>query len=174
LAVPIPGRAFAPVIVVIPYPAEGCKPGEYDREWLPRQCAACSLGRIVGHGRRRRPAHDAGHDWIQVRRGICKLCGRTLTALPWWCVPRALYSLRARQEAIQRLVDGQSAEQAAPDCLDPGCVADASTIRRWAWRRRESLPLWLVAARHLFCAPTILAWDFRAAAGMLWVEASPP
>jgi hypothetical protein len=42
-----------------------------------------------------------------------------LTAVPWWCVPRALYTLLARQEAIERVADGQSAEQAAPDCVDP-------------------------------------------------------
>jgi hypothetical protein len=105
--------------------------------------------------------------------GTIRFGGRTLTALPWWCVPRALYSLLARQEAIERLADGQSAEQAAPDCVDPHRVADASTIRRWAWRRLRSLPCWL-AARHFFRAPTILAWDFRAAAGILTGEPLPP
>jgi len=128
---------------------------------------------IVGHGRRRRPAHDAGHDWIRVRRGICNLCGHTLTVLPWWCVAGAPYSLLARQEAIQQLADGQSAEQAAPDCVDPRRVADASTVCRWAWRRLGSLPFWM-AARQFFRAPTMLAWDFRAAAGILMVEPSPP
>ena len=169
----IPRRAFAPVIVVIPYPADGCKPGEYDGEWLPRRCPGCDVGGIVGHGRRRRPARDAGQAWIRVRRGICKRCGRTLTALPWWCVPRALYSLLARQAAIRRVADGQSAEQAAPDCLEADRVADASTIRRGARRRLGSLPFWL-AAQQFFRAPTIFAWDFRAAAGMLTVEPLPP
>jgi len=168
-----PGHAFAPVIVVIPYPADGCKPGEYDGEWLPRRCPGCGLGGIVGHGRRRRTAHDAGHDAIRVRRGLCELCGHTLTAPPWWCVPRALYTLLARQDAMQRVAAGQSAEQAAPDCLAPDRVADASTVRRWAWRRMESFPFWL-AARHFFRAPTMLAWDYRAAAGILTVEPSPP
>ena len=170
----IPGRVFAPVIVVIPYPADGCKPGEYDGEWLPRRCPGCGLRGIVGHGRRLRQAHDAGHDWIRVRRGLCKLCGRTLTALPWWCVARAPYSLLARQAAIARAADGQSAEQAAPDCLDADRVPDASTIRRWMGRRWGSLPFWWAAVRHFFQAPTILAWDFRAAAGMLTVEPFPP
>jgi hypothetical protein len=88
-------------------------------------------------------------------------------------VARAPYSLLARQEAIARLADGQAAEQAAPDCMDPHRVADASTVRRWAWRRLRGLPLWL-AARQFFRVPTILAWDFRAAADMLTVEPSPP
>ena len=168
------GHAFAPVIVVIPYPADGCKPGEYDGEWLPRRCPGCGVGGIVGHGRRDRQAHDAGHAWIRVRRGICKICGRTLTALPWWCVPRALYTLLARQAAIEGVATGQSAEQAAPDCLDADRVADACTIRRWAARRQESLPLWRAVAQLFFRAPTILAWDFPAMAGMLRMEPLPP
>jgi hypothetical protein len=86
---PIPGRAFAPVIVCIPRSGDGCKPGGYDAEWLPRQCPACEQVAIVGHGRRRRQAHDAIHDSIVVRRGRCKVCGGTLTVLPCWCVPGA-------------------------------------------------------------------------------------
>jgi hypothetical protein len=171
--VPIPGRAFAPVIAVIPYPADGCKPGEYDGEWLPRRCPGCGLGGIVGHagGAARHTMPDTIR--FGYRRGICKLCGRTLTALPWGCVARAPYGLRARREAIARLADGQAAEQAAPDCVHPHRVADASTIRRWAWRRFRSLPFWL-AAQQFFRAPTILAWDFQAAADMLTGEPSPP
>ena len=62
--VAIPGRAFAPVIVFIPRSGDGCKPGEYDAEWLPRQCPACCQLAIIGHGRRRRQAHDG---WLGGR-----------------------------------------------------------------------------------------------------------
>jgi hypothetical protein len=127
----------------------------------------------VGHGRRERRAHDAGHDSIRVRRGICKDCHRTLTALPRWCVPRAHYNLGARQQSLARLAAGGTLEKAAPDCLHPDRVADASTIRRWARLRLESFPLWL-AVRRFFRAPTILAWDWRAAGRMLIPEPSPP
>ena len=122
---------------------------------------------IIGHGRRRRPAHDGIHDWILVRRGICKLCGGTLTVLPGWCVPGASYSLLARQQALDRLGQGYSAEQAAPDCRDSNRIADPSTIRRWFWRRIESL-------RFLAWTPTLLAWDWRAASRILIAEASSP
>ena len=56
--VAIPGHAFAPVIVFIPRSDDGCKPGEYDAEWLPRQCPLCGQAAIVGHGRRRRQARE--------------------------------------------------------------------------------------------------------------------
>jgi hypothetical protein len=165
--VPIPGHAFAPVIVFIPRFGEERKPDQPDREWLPRQCPACSQIAIIGHGRRRRQAHDGTHDWILVRRGICKVCGGTLTVLPAWCVPGAPYSLPVRQEALQRLGEGVPAEQAAPHCRDPDRIADGSTIRRWFWRRVESL-------RFLRWAPTLLAWDWRAASRILIAEPISP
>jgi hypothetical protein len=120
----------------------------------------------VGHGRRSRQAHDHGHDSIRIRRGLCNHCHRTLTVLPAWCVPNAPYNLPARQEALGRLANGKTLEQAAPDCRDPNRIADPSTIRRWFWRRLESL--------RFFFSPTILAWDWRAAARILSVERIPP
>src|SRR6266700_3555480 len=144
-----------PVIVVIPCPADGCKRGEYDAEWLPRDCPCCGwISVIIGHGRRFRQAHDDRHDSIWVRRGICRHCGRTLTVLPWWCVPWGHYSLPAREQAVARFAGGKTLEQAAPDCRDPNRIADPSTIRRWAWRRIASLPWWLAAVRNFFCVPT--------------------
>ena len=154
--VAIPWHAFAPVIVFIPRPGDGCKPGEYDAEWLPRQSPACRQIAIVGHGRRRRQAHDGLHDWILLRRGMCKVCGRTLPVLPAWCVPDGRYSLFVRQQALAQLAQGAPAEQAAPHCRDPDRLADSSTIRRWFWRRIESMSFFAAL-------PTLFAWDWRAA-----------
>jgi hypothetical protein len=76
---------------------------------------------------------------------------------------------------MARLADGRTPEQAAPDCLDPDRIADPSTIRLWAWRRIESLLVCAAAGwTALFCAPTILAWDFRAAARILIREHASP
>jgi Domain of unknown function (DUF6431) len=156
-----------PVIVFIPRSGEECKPEQAQSEWLPRQCPACGQMTIIGHGRRRRQAHDGMHDWILVRRGICKVCRGTLTVLPGRCVPGAPYSLLARQQALGQLAQGASAEQAAPDCLSPDRIADPSTIRRWFWRRIESL-------RFLAWATTLLAWDWRAASRILIAEPISP
>lgn len=155
------------MIVVIPCPADGCKPGECDAEWLPRDCPCCGwIAIVIGHGRRFRQAHDDLHDRIRVRRGICRHCDRTLTVLPHWCVPKAPYNLPVRVEALDRLAAGRTLEEAAPHCRDPDRIADPSTIRRWFWRRMESL--------RFFFSPTILAWDWRAAARILVTEASSP
>jgi hypothetical protein len=54
-------------------------------------------------------------------------------------VPGALYNLPARQEALDRLAEGETLEASAPVCLDPDRIADSSTIRRWFWRRMASL-----------------------------------
>jgi len=122
---------------------------------------------VIGNGRRSRSAHDRDHDNIKVRRGRCKRCGRTVTVLPASCVPGASYSLIARQESVQRIADGMSVEQAAPDCLDPNRIADPSTLRRWCWRRMESL------AFALYRVATLFAWDWRAAARILTPEPNP-
>jgi hypothetical protein len=155
------------VIVFIPRSEEGRKAGEADSQWLPRQCPACHQRAVIGHGRRRRQAHDGIRDWILVRRALCKVCGSTLTVLPGVCVPGAPYSLLARQQALQQLAQGATAEQAAPYCRDPHRIADPSTIRRWFWRRIESL-------RFLVWAPTLLAWDWRAAGRILFAEPISP
>ena len=160
------------MIVFIPFSGDGCKPGEYDQEWLPRDCPGCGEGPIIGHGRRRRVAHDHLRIWIRVRRGLCNHCHRTLTALPAWCVPHAAYSLAAREQAMTRLADGRTLEQAAPDCLDPDRVADSTTVRRGAGRRMVSFLV--CTSRGLFCPPTILAWDFSAVSRILSVEHASP
>jgi hypothetical protein len=155
------------MIVFIPRSAAGCNPVQEESEWLPRQCPACAEIAVIGHGRRRRPAHDGSHEWIRVRRGICKVCGGTITVLPGWCVPGAPYSLLARQQALAAMAQGCPAEQAVPHCRDPDRLADSSTIRRWFWRRVESLRLWLET-------PTLLAWDWRAARRILIPEPLSP
>ena len=162
------------MIVFIPCSGEECKPGEKNSEWLPRQCPYCGQVAIIGHGWRRRQAHDRMHDWIRVRRGICNQCDRTLTVLPCWCVPRAHYSLVGRLDAMRRLAEGLPVEQAAPQCRDPDSVADSATIRRWAWRRIESLRLWMAAPWTLFRLPTLVAWDWRATLRTLVVEPFSP
>jgi hypothetical protein len=161
-----PGRAFAPVIVFIPRSADGCKAGDFDGEWLPRQCPGCGQVAVVGHGRRRRQSHDELHSSIRVRRGFCNHCSHTVTVLPHWCVPGAVYNLPAREQALDRFAGGGTLEQSAPDCRDPDRIADTSTIRRWLLRRLESL--------RFFFSPTLLAWDWRAAARILIVERVPP
>jgi len=160
--------AFAPtVIVVIPCSEEECNRGQQASDWLPRQCPRCRQMAVVGHGRRQRSALDRSHDRIRVRRGKCNRCKQTLTVLPAWCIPRCRYNLPARQEALQRVADGLPIEQSAPDCQDPDRIADPSTLRRWFWRRIESLVIFLHAPS------TLLAWDWRAAARILIPEPNP-
>jgi len=101
-------------------------------ESIPRHCPDCLLDSIVGHGRRRKQAHDENHDWIAIRRGLCKLCRLTFTFLPPFSLPYTHYSLIARSEAAQRRFQGNSSlENAAPAVNDAARVADPSTLRRW-------------------------------------------
>jgi hypothetical protein len=97
-----------------------------------RQCPVCLRESIIGHGRRRKQAHDEDHDWIQIRRGFCNLCGKTFTFLPPFSPPYCHYSLIARSQALRRyFLEGCGWEASAPTVKDPQRVADPSTLRRW-------------------------------------------
>ena len=72
-------------------------------------------------------------------------------------------------------------EQSTPLTKDPNRFPDPATLRRWACRRLLSLwcdmqasRCWWPAWRTIFRAPTILAWDWAAAARNLHLEANSP
>lgn len=114
---------------------------------------------IVGHGRRRKQAHDEHHDWIGIRRGVCNRCGKTFTFLPPFSPPYGHYSLIARSEALHRyFVEGCGWESAAPAVKDPDHVADPSTLRRWFRSLDSSLPPFSYLRRTMLA---ISAWIGR-------------
>ena len=139
---------------------------------LPRRCPICGCDTIIGHGRRRKQAHDGQHDWIWIRRGRCRPCKKTFTVLPTWSPPSGHYSYDCRRQA--------AANGSTPPCLDAERLPDDSTVRRWRWRRLISLLIWLAtlgwrsAIEDIFNPPTILAWDFPAAGRILRLEANFP
>ncbi len=101
-------------------------------EFLLRECPHCRRSSVVGHGRRRKQAHDETHDWIRIRRGICRLCGKTFTFLPVFSLPYCHYSLVAQSQAIWTyFVEGCSLDMSAPLMKDPDLVPTSSTLRRW-------------------------------------------
>ena len=98
-----------------------------------RRCPVCECDSIIGHGCRRKQAHDEHHDWIGIRRGRCSKCGMTFTFLPLFSLPYTHFSLLARCQALrQRFVDRCSWEKAVPKLKDADRLPDASTVRRWS------------------------------------------
>jgi len=75
---------------------------------LPRHCPCCDRDTIVGHGRRRKQAHDDKHDWIWVRRGRCPPCKKTFTVLPVWSPPSGHYSYECHRQACDAVAKGKS------------------------------------------------------------------
>jgi hypothetical protein len=97
-----------------------------------RRCPLCSRDSVIGHGRRRKQAHDEGHDWILIRRGICRPCGKTITFLPVFSLPYTHYSLMARSAALRRrFVESCVGEAVAPLMKDPNRIPDSRTLSRW-------------------------------------------
>jgi hypothetical protein len=163
--------------------------GNRDIDWaevcagMIRRCPVCLRDSIVGHGRRRKQAHDEDHDWIGIRRGLCTVCGKTFTLLPPFSPPYCHYSLMARSQALRRyLVEGCSWETAAPVIKDPHRVADPSTLRRWFRSLDSSQPPFSflrrtmqVVSQHLAHGHTLhhgllrLSWQTVAAfLGQFW------
>ena len=106
-----------------------------------RWCPLCLLDSIIGHGWRRKQAHDESHDWIRYRRGLCPLCGVIFSFLPAFSLPYTHYSLVARSAALRRrFVERRSWENAAPPLQDPHRIPDPSTLRRWFHELDSSRP----------------------------------
>jgi len=142
---------------------------------LPRLCPVCHNDTIIGHGRRLRQAHDDQHERVWVRRGICRQCRKTFSVLPNWLAPSGHFTVPCRQQACECVAAGDTAERAAPLCKDPSRSPDASTVRRWAYRRLLSLWCWGTSkGQHFLQAPTILAWDLPALCRILPLEARSP
>ena len=144
---------------------------------LPRECPVCGKRTIVGHGQRLRYARDDLHERIWVRRGVCRPCRKTFTALPDWLAPSAPFTLNCRQQACEHIAAGNTAEQSTPHCKDPTRLPDASTVRRWVQRRLMTLWCWIKAGvqrPHFVQSPTILAWDLGALCRILPIEARSP
>jgi len=126
---------------------------------VARRCPVCLLDSIVGHGHRRKQAHDEHHDWIEIRRGVCQSCGKTITFLPLFSPPYTHYSLVARSEALRRyFIEGCSWETAAPPLKDPNRVADPATLRRWFRSLDSSQPPFSFLRQMM---PAISAWVSR-------------
>jgi hypothetical protein len=114
---------------------------EAGAEVIVRRCPICSQDSIIGHGRRRKQAHDEHHDWIPIRRGRCEPCHKTFTSLPPFSPPYGHYSFIARSQALhRRFTEGRSWEAAAPTVKNPDRVADPSTLRRWCYGLDSSRP----------------------------------
>jgi len=97
-----------------------------------RRCPVCERDSIIGHGRRRKQAHDEYHEWIRIRRGLCSKCGTTFTFLPLFSLPYTHFSLLARCQALwRRLAELCSWEKALPKLKSADRLPDASTVRRW-------------------------------------------
>jgi hypothetical protein len=130
------GRAPSTTILFIPFSAP---PHKLETEWekdcdkILRRCPVCQKESIIGHGRRRKHAHDQHHDWITIQRGRCVVCGKTFTFLPLFSLPYPHYSLLARCCALRhRFVEHCSWEKATPLLKDANRVPDPSTLRRWS------------------------------------------
>jgi hypothetical protein len=74
-----PRQRRNPFEVTIRFVPVSALPDRLEADWakdcdkiILRRCPVCEQESIIGHGRRRKQAHDEHHDWISVRRGRCE------------------------------------------------------------------------------------------------------
>jgi hypothetical protein len=150
--------------------AEGCD------EIILRRCPVCERDSIIGHGRRRKQAHDEHHDWIWIHRGRCGNCGKTFTFLPLLSLPYTHFSLLARCQALRlRFAEHCAWEKALPKLKDADRLPDPSTVRRWSSdvdcfqpepsflnRTVTRVAHWLAPGRQALDETGPLSWIIRA------------
>jgi len=166
---PVNAGAEPPIATILFIPLSAA-PHKFETDWaasgvevILRRCPVCERDSIVGHGRRRKQAHDEHHDWIRIGRGLCPGCGKTFTFLPPLSLPYTHYSLLARCQALQRrFVEHCSWEEAPPPLKDPNRLPDPSTLRRWAHGLDPSQPARSFLRQTLARAAPWLARDDQA------------
>jgi hypothetical protein len=127
--------------------------GDAGTKVIVRRCPICEQDSVVGHGCRRKQAHDEHHDWIGIRRDLCNRCGKTFTFLPPSSALRPS-SLAARRSSGTSW-KAVSWEDAARTVKDPDRVADPSTLRRWFRNLDSSRPPFSALRRTMLA---ISAW----------------
>jgi hypothetical protein len=131
------GNPFEVTVLFVPAAAPSQK---LEADWaedcdevILRRCPVCKRDSIIGHGRRRKQAHDEHHDWIWIHRGRCAGCRTTFTFLPVFSLPYTHFSLLARCQALRlRFAEHCSWEKALPKLKDADRLPDPSTVRRWS------------------------------------------
>ena len=97
-----------------------------------RRCPVCARDSIIGHGRRRKQAHDEHHDWIAIRRGLCNLLREDVHFPTALLSAYTHYSLIARSQALRRyFVEALLAGRPRRPRQRSRRVTDPSTLRRW-------------------------------------------
>jgi hypothetical protein len=133
------------ILFISPWPAEDKSVTDWATAaaaQIIRQCPTCLSDSVIGHGWRRKQAHDENHDWISIRRGFCNHCLKTITFLPAFSLPYTHYSLIARSQALELyFVESRSLDLCTPLVKDPNRIAVASTLRRW-FRSLDSAERW--------------------------------
>ena len=68
------------LFIALPEAENKIDPGvtRFPLELLPRRCPLCGNQTIIGHGQRRKQAHDQVREVIYVRRGLCRPCRRAI------------------------------------------------------------------------------------------------
>ncbi len=112
---------------------------DYAREFAhltiprPRCCPHCeALDRLIGHGSYPRNAVDPQHSTaIRVKRFFCPVCGKTVSVLPTFCLPRRHYQTATIQTVLDLRFAAQASWAAIRRRFRPFDLPTLTTCREW-------------------------------------------
>lgn len=99
----------------------------------PRICPNCSASeKLVGHGSYPRQVCDHKQFFlILVKRLLCKICRRTVSLLPSFCLPHRHYHTSVIQKVLSLRIQVTSSWNAVRESFLPYDLPRLSTCREW-------------------------------------------
>jgi hypothetical protein len=99
----------------------------------PDACPLCgAVDQLIGHGSYRRTVCDHQNVFpIRVKRLLCKICHRTLSLLPSFCLPHRHYLASTIQRVISLRIQTDSSWKAIRQGFQPSDVPTRTTCREW-------------------------------------------
>lgn len=111
----------------------------------PDTCPLCgSADQLIGHGSYGRTVCDHQNVFpIRVKRLLCKICHRTLSLLPSFCLPHRHYLASTIQRVISLRIQTDSSWKAIRQRFLPSDVPTGTTCREWTASFVRSSPSYL-------------------------------
>jgi hypothetical protein len=99
----------------------------------PRCCPHCeALDRLIGHGSYPRNAVDPRHSTpIRIKRFLCRVCQKTVSVLPTFCLPRRHYQTATIQTVLDLRFAAQASWAAIRCRFRPFDLPTLTTCREW-------------------------------------------
>lgn len=108
-----------------------------------------SEGSLIGHGSYPRKAKDAQHGYpVEIKRWLCKVCGRTMAVLPDFLLSFRHYVVRVVEGVLEDHIERKLSWAKVKEKNSPANFPALRTMQRWCKAYGEEAVRWLGAAQE--------------------------